>query len=107
MNSRCYQNSLAVFARKLEDGSGYVIACLFIQQTVLTASRNNMNLFLTYHIVNLIGINTGRIHNVSSMYHTIIGSDIIALLCLLHLLNRSLEEEFHAVFAGILCQSNI
>ena len=79
---------------------------LFIEKAVVPSSGNNLKFFLTYHIVEHIGIYTCRINHVLCMHLTIIRNQPVAEIRFFNLNHFCVHLEFHAVFICIFGHGN-
>ena len=62
VNCGCHEDALPLLRGKLEDGPVNYPAGRLVEEVVLPASWSDMKLLLTYHIVELVSIDPGRIY---------------------------------------------
>ena len=58
-----HQNAFSVFPRQGEDRAVHMGSGALVQETVISTARNDMDLLLTDHIMQLICINSRRIND--------------------------------------------
>ena len=74
----------------------------FVQQTVISFSRCDMELLFADHIVKLVGIDARRIYYDICQYHPILRFQNITGFSSADLLHLPVEQKFHSVVTGVL-----
>ena len=108
MNCRCYQNTLTEFIGLRENCVTYVIPYCSVQEIILSAALDDVNLLFAYHVVEYVCVNAGSINNISSLVLAVVGAEMPeTVLSLGDLLNAGVEAEVYAVNIGILCHGDV
>ena len=107
MDCGCHQDPFSVFSRKCEDSFTYMVSCALIKQTVISTPGCDMDLLLTYHIMESVCINTGCIYHVSCLENSMICMDLPALIYWFKIRNFCIKFKFHTIGICILCHCHI
>ena len=81
-----------------------MVACLFIEQAVLAAARHNVKLLFRNHVVDLVRIHAGCVHDIFCLEDTVVGYHTVSFCRFFNFFCFCVEYKFNAVITGILCQ---
>lgn len=84
-----------------------MVSGAFMQQTVITASRSDMDLLFTYHIMKFVSIYSCSVYHTFGLIVSIIRNKLIAIFCFYDILHFRIESELYPVFKCILRQGDI
>ena len=101
-----HQHALAEFARQLKDRPLHQMPVLLVQQAVFAAAGYDRELMLTDHVVQGIAVYPGGVHHRAGLKNFIPGGDLIQVVPADDACHRAVQEEFHPVLGGVLCQGD-
>ena len=107
MNRRCNQNAFSVFSRKCENRLAHMTSCALIQKAVISSSRGNVDLLLTYHIMKPVCIDSGCIYHIPCPENPVICMDLPSLIYWFKIRNFRIKFELHTIYICILSHCNV
>ena len=102
-----YQNAFSQFGRLRENRMCNVISDFLIKQTIVTPSWGNVNFIFTDHIMEMTGINSGSIYDITGVYHAVTGSYMINTIFSGDILNFCIKPEFYTIHICVFCKCDI
>ena len=95
------QHALAVLAGQLEHRVFHVSARAVIQQEVIAPARDNRHSIVTYHVVQLVRVDTGGVHDAARVQVALVGMYPPAAVDFFQPGHAGVKLELRAVFGGV------